>query len=226
MIQIQKLYKSYGKKDVLKGINLTFERGVVNGIVGGNGAGKTTLFRCFTGLESYGGAISFEEGLSKNSMGFLPTTPYMLSKITGLEYLQLMCNARNVTIDNIEDQNPFELPLDSFADQYSTGMKKKLALTAIFFQKNEVFLFDEPFNGLDLQSNMLLKDIILRLRELNKIVIVSSHIFSALGEICDQIHHLKEGKIVDSANKPDFNRIEQNMRNEDFRKRIDRLNLA
>jgi len=226
MIQIQSLHKSYGKKDVLKGINLTFERGKVNGIVGENGAGKTTLFRCFTGLESYDGSIEFEKGLSKNNIGFLPTTPYMLSKITGLEYLQLMCNARNIQISNIEDQNPFELPLDNFADQYSTGMKKKLALTAIFFQKNEVFLFDEPFNGLDLQSNMLLKDIILKLRSLNKIVIVSSHIFSALGEICDQMHHLKEGKIVDSAAKPDFGRIENNMRNEDFRKRIDRLDLG
>ena len=226
MIEIKSLKKSYGKKDVLKGINLTFERGKVNGIVGENGAGKTTLFRCFTGLESYDGTMEFEAGLSKNNMGFLPTTPYMLSKITGLEYLQLMCNARNIKLSNIEDQNPFELPLDNFADQYSTGMKKKLALTAIFFQKNELFLFDEPFNGLDLQSNMLLKDIILKLRSLNKIVIVSSHIFSALGEICDQMHHLKEGKIIDSAFKADFKRIEDNMRNEDFRKRIDRLDLT
>lgn len=225
MIQIKSLHKSYGKKDVLKGINLSFERGKVNGIVGENGAGKTTLFRSFAGLETYDGTIEFEKGLSKDNIGFLPTTPYMLSKITGLEYLQLLCNARDIKIDNIEAQNPFELPLDHFADQYSTGMKKKLALTAIFFQKNEIFLFDEPFNGLDLQSNMLLKDIILKLRGLNKIIIVSSHIFSALGEICDQMHYLKEGVIVDSALKPDFSRIENNMRNEDFRKRIDRLKL-
>lgn len=226
MIEIKDLHKSYGKKEVLKGINLSFERGKVNGIVGENGAGKTTLFRSFAGLESYDGLIAFEEGLSKDSIGFLPTTPYMLSKITGLEYLQLLCKARNIKIGNIEEQNPFELPLNEFADQYSTGMKKKLALTAIFFQKNEVFLFDEPFNGLDLQSNMLLKDIIIKLRSLNKIIIVSSHIFSALGEICDQMHHLKGGLIIDSAFKSDFSRIENNMRNDDFRKRIDRLNLA
>ena len=226
MIEIKSLHKSYGKKEVLKGINLSFERGKVNGIVGENGAGKTTLFRSFAGLESYDGSIAFEEGLSKDKIGFLPTTPYMLSKITGLEYLQLLCKARNIKIGNIEEQNPFELPLNEFADQYSTGMKKKLALTAIFFQKNEVFLFDEPFNGLDLQSNMLLKDIIIKLRSLNKIIIVSSHIFSALGEICDQMHHLKDGLIIDSAFKPDFSRIENNMRNDDFRKRIDRLNLA
>jgi len=226
MIRIKALHKSYGKNEVLKGIDLNFERGKVNGIVGENGAGKTTLFRSFAGLETYDGTIEFEAGLSKDNICFLPTHPYMLSKITGLEYLQLLCNARDIQVDQIEEKNPFDLPLNEFAEQYSTGMKKKLALTAIFFQKNEVFLFDEPFNGLDLQSNMLLKDIILKLRNLNKIVIVSSHIFSALGEICDQMHHLKNGKIIDSAQKADFGRIEQNMRNDDFRKRIDRLDLG
>jgi hypothetical protein len=77
------------------------------------------------------------------------------------EYLQLLCNARKVKAPNFEEKNIFELPLNQYAISYSTGMKKKLALTGILLQNNEVLILDEPFNGVDIQSNILITEIIL-----------------------------------------------------------------
>ena len=162
MIKIQSLNKAYGSKQILTNINLHFNKGDINGIVGENGAGKTTLFKCISGLESFDGNIEFDNGILKNVTGFLTTDPYFLTKITGKEYLQLFCNARNVTITDFEEKNIFDLPLNQYADTYSTGMKKKLALTAILLQKNEVFILDEPFNGVDIQSNIVIKEIVYR----------------------------------------------------------------
>ena len=226
MIQIQSLKKSYGSKLVLKDINLSFKSGEINGIVGENGAGKTTFFKCIAGLESFEGKIAYlEGGKLKNTLGFLPTNPYFLSKMTGREYLQLLCNARKIQVKNLEEHNLFDLPLKQYADTYSTGMKKKLALTGTLLQKNEVFILDEPFNGVDIQSNIVIQEVLKRLKELNKIVLISSHIFSTLNETCDFLHHLREGEIVRSVGKSDFNTVETELMDAGIGKKISNLNL-
>lgn len=225
MIIIESLYKSYGNKNVLKNINLTFKKGEIIGVVGENGAGKSTLFKCMIGFENYDGLIKYDKGILKNVTGFLPTNPYFLSKITGLEYLQLLCNARNINVSDIKKKNIFELPLNQYAETYSTGMKKKLALTGTLILNNEIFILDEPFNGVDIHSNIIIKELLLKLKELNKIVILSSHIFSTLNEICDKLHYLKNGEIIKSVSKSEFSEIEQDMRGASVGNMIDKLEL-
>ncbi len=195
MIKIQNLSKKYGKIQVLNTINLELERGKIYGIVGENGSGKTTLFRCIAGMEKYNGKIDTIQNM-KDYLGFLETESYFFSKITGREYIQLLCNAREKELVNIEEKNIFDLPLDKYATAYSTGMKKKLALTAILLQGNSVFILDEPFNGVDIQSNIIITELIHKLKELGKLVIISSHIFSTLADTCDEIHLLENGSFV------------------------------
>lgn len=195
MIRVENLSKYYGKNQVLKNINISFEKGRIYGIVGENGSGKTTLFRCISGLEKYDGQIKSEFHILKNHLGFLMAEPFFFSKITGTEYIRLLVNARNIKLENIEESNIFNLPLGQYASTYSTGMKKKLALTAILLQGNDCIILDEPFNGVDIQSNMVIAEIIHKLKELRKTVIISSHIFSTLAETCDEIHLLKDGKV-------------------------------
>jgi ABC-2 type transport system ATP-binding protein len=225
MINLKSLHKSFGKNEVLKNINLQFKAGEINGIVGENGAGKTTLFNCIGGFEDYEGTISYSNDNIKNVTGFLTTDPYFLGKITGLEYLQLMCNARDVEFINPEEKNIFDLPLNRYAENYSTGMKKKLALTATLLQGNDIFILDEPFNGVDIQSNIIIKELLFKLKELNKIVILSSHIFSTLNETCDYLHHLRDGEIINSVGKDKFALIEKNMISNTVENRIENLNL-
>jgi ABC-2 type transport system ATP-binding protein len=145
--------------------------------------------------------------------------------ITGREYIRLLCNARGKTNLDIDSKNIFDLPLHQYASTYSTGMKKKLAITAILLQENEYFILDEPFNGVDIQSNIILTEIILKLKELNKIVIISSHIFSTLSETCDEIHLLRKGEQIKSVQKSGFKNLEQEMKEMSIGNRIDKLEL-
>ncbi|WP_440881603.1 ABC transporter ATP-binding protein [Tenacibaculum sp. C7A-26P2] len=225
MIQIHKLSKKYGNKVVIDSVNMKFKKGKVYGVVGENGAGKTTLFNCIAGLESYKGSISSDIKKLKDHVGFLLTDPFFFSKITGEEYIRLLTNARNIKIEKIEDKNIFDLPLNEYASNYSTGMKKKLALTAILLQKNKVFILDEPFNGVDIQSNIIIIELINELKNLNKIVIISSHIFSTLSETCDEIFLLKKGQVVKKVNRKDFEGLQKEMKEFTIGSRIQKIGL-
>ena len=225
MIHVQNLYKNFGTKQVLKNINIQFDAGKVYGIVGENGAGKSTLFRCIAGLENYDGHINSELNPLKNHLGLLFTEPFFFSKITGKEYIRLLCNARKKELSNIAEKNIFDLPLHQYASTYSTGMKKKLALLAILLQENQYFILDEPFNGVDIHSNIIITELIHKLKELGKTVIISSHIFSTLSDTCDEIYLLKDGIIVKKVFSEDFNTLELEMKEFSVGDKIEKLEL-
>ncbi|MBC8753669.1 ATP-binding cassette domain-containing protein [Kordia sp. YSTF-M3] len=225
MLSITNLSKSYRKKQILSAIELQFNPGEIHGIVGENGAGKTTLFKCIAGLESHEGNIQYTSVNIKNTIGFLETNPEFLSKITGKEYLQLLCNARNIKDVNFEAQNIFELPLKQYAETYSTGMKKKLALTGVLLQNNNIFILDEPFNGVDIHSNLIIKELLKSLKEKGKIIVLSSHIFSTLEDTCDYLHYLKDEKIKKTVKKENFSIIENLMKDAGFKEKIKNFNI-
>lgn len=221
MIIIRNLSKKYRSNFILKNINISFKEGFIYGIIGKNGAGKTTLFNCLAGLENYKGKISSDIGSLKNNLGFLPTENFFFNKMTGREYIRFMANARNKEIKNIECKNIFNLPLDNYVSTYSSGMKKKLAFTAIIIQENNYYIFDEPFNGIDIESNILLTEIIRYLRKQNKCIILSSHIFSTLIDSCDIIHILEDGNISNPIEKEKFNDIERQYKKETIGHKIE-----
>jgi ABC-2 type transport system ATP-binding protein len=225
MIHIKGLSKHYGSNEVLKNLHLNFSNGMVYGIVGENGAGKTTLFRCIAGLEDYQGEITSEYSPLKNHLGLLLTEPYFFSKITGAEYIRLLCNARRIKTGDIENRNIFDLPLNQYASTYSTGMKKKLALTAILMQENRYYILDEPFNGVDIQSNIILTEIVKKLKTLGKIVIISSHIFSTLSDTCDEIHLLRKGEQIKTVQQSEFKNLEDEMKAVSIGNKIEKLAL-
>ena len=212
MIQIQNLTKSYGRKAVLQSISTCFEDGKVYGIVGQNGAGKTTLFRCLAGLEPYTGEIIASQSPLKCCLGLLTVEPYYMAKMTGEEYIYLLTDARGIRLKDLEEKNIFQLPLKDYVSNYSTGMKKKLALTAVLLQDNRYYIFDEPYNGIDLESSMLLTAIIQELKARGKTVILSSHIFSTLKDCCDEILLLDQGRIQKTVQRENFDALEDEMK--------------
>lgn len=214
MIQLVEISKSFGSHVVLDHLLFTFEDNKVYGIVGKNGSGKTTLFRCLTGLESCHGKIVSEHRPLKNHIGYLPTELFFYKLMTGMEYVRFVCNARNQKIDNIASKNIFELPLNDYVSTYSTGMKKKLALFAILLQDVPYYIFDEPFNGIDFQSSMLVFDIIKALKQRGKTVIMSSHIYTTLTQTCDEICLLEDGNFKQQVLKADFDALEKSMHQE------------
>ncbi|GHT39166.1 hypothetical protein AGMMS49965_04460 [Bacteroidia bacterium] len=209
MLKINDLRKSYGKKEVLSGISLELLPGQIYGLVGENGSGKTTLFECIRHLQAYQGTVTMD---TPAAIGYLPTALYFYPLMRGTEYIEFCLSARKLKINAAEIQSLnhlFELPLNDYAAEYSTGMKKKLAFMALLMQKNDILLLDEPFNGLDLSSCLILKQILLQLKAKNKTILLSSHILSSLTDICDTIVYLHHGKIQKTYSKDTFDIIEQ-----------------
>ena len=117
-----------------------------------------------------------------------------------------------IMVDDFEKRNIFNLPLDQYTENYSTEMMKKLAFMGILLQKNDVYILDEPFNGVDVHSNILILKIINKLKSLNKIVLISSHIFSTLNDCCDEIRLIKNGHFHKTVQKEEFALLEEEMR--------------
>ncbi len=209
MISIKQMVISYQlDKPVIKGLNLKMEENKIHGIVGLNGSGKTTLLNTISGLKRPTSGIVLYQGVKANKkhICYLVTENYFYRNITGREYLQLFKNKDFLTGKWNE---LFLLPLDDLVDSYSSGMKKKLALMGVLKQDKPVMILDEPFNGLDTESTRILRMILLKLKEQNKTIIITSHIIETLTNLCDSIHFLEEGKIKFSKSKSEFVNFEK-----------------
>ena len=88
-----------------------------------------------------------------------------------------------------------------------------------------MFILDEPFNGVDIQSNLIITEIIKRFKKLEKTVIISSHIFSTLENTCDEIYLMKNGEIINKVEKADFKNLEKKMKEFTVGNKIDKLEL-
>ncbi len=188
-----------GQNEVLKGLSLDLPTGTIQGIAGLNGSGKTTLLNVLYGkLKAQSGSVMYEgRPLMRSDIAFLETHNYFYSRITGAEYLKLF-KAANPQFDYLEWNKLFGLPLHHLIDAYSTGMKKKLAFLGILSLQRPILIVDEPFNGLDLETNETLKQLLILLKERGKTVIITSHILETLTSICDGIHYLNDGVIEHS----------------------------
>jgi ABC-2 type transport system ATP-binding protein len=192
MINIKHLKVSYSKQTVVDIDHYAFNTSCLHGIIGLNGAGKTSFFNALCQyINRPEEQVSLNgKGLTRNDIGYLETVNYFYPNITGKEYLSLFKN-NSVLIHQQALIELFELPCNRVIESYSTGMKKKLAFIAIACQDKPVYIFDEPFNGLDLESNKMLELIIRKMLQAEKTIFISSHILSPLVTLCSEIHLLR-----------------------------------
>lgn len=214
MLEILGLRKAYGPHVVLHDVSMNLRPGTIHGLVGANGAGKTTLINCLYGLENdFTGTIRATAGTSvREHCGLLPYEPYFYPRLTGREYLEFCLQARGRPVVDFTGWNQLlELPLDQYADEYSAGMRKKLALLALLVQQFNYLILDEPFNGLDLEANLLLKAILRRLRDRGMGILLTSHILGALTETCDEISVLLGGRVGRHYVASEFGTLEHDL---------------
>ena len=194
--------------------------------MGANGAGKTTLINCLYGLENnFTGTILDTAGRAlREHTGLLPYEPYFYPRLTGREYLEFCLQARRRPLTDFAGWNQLlELPLDQYADEYSAGMRKKLALLALLVQQFDYLILDEPFNGLDLEANLLLKALLRRLRERGTGILLTSHILGALTETADEITVLVGGRVQRHYLAAEFGTLERDLLDSLHREKLELL---
>ena len=203
---------NYQEDIILKDVDLTFEKGKTHGIVGLNGAGKTTFFNLMAGFIKDRNVLFTmnEQPLLKKDIAFIDTDLFFYPKLTAKEFLSVFPDT-NSTYNEQKLAELFKIPLDGFMEEFSTGMKKKLLLQSQIKQDKNIFILDEPFNGLDLETNKILEVIIVILNERGKTVFISSHILEPLLAICHQIHYIKHQTFFKSYEKSEFNLIQEEL---------------
>ncbi len=212
MIHIKIPGFKYEETLVLENMDLCVDAGRTYGIVGLNGAGKTTFFNLLAGfLKGEGNTFtSGGETLLRKQIAYLDTDLFFYPKLTAREFLSVFPRS-NTNYHEEKLAELFRLPLDGFMEAFSTGMKKKLLLLSQVKQDKDIYILDEPFNGLDLETNKILEVIISILNQRGKTVFISSHILEPLLNVCTEIHYLKNQCIFKSYKKEEFGLIEEEL---------------
>lgn len=206
---VKNLSFSFSEKKIFSGVEMEFPVGLITGIVGKNGVGKTTFFRVLKGIyPPSSGNVRLDGQLLKGSqISFLPTRPYFYPYMKGKEYLELVLGTAQ---HNNELAKLYDLPLDGLVRNYSTGMKKKLAFAGIMGLEKRVQILDEPFSGVDLQSNITISQI-LKMEKADKITIVSSHMLDSMLTLCDRIYFIREGFEYSLYEREGYGQLEQEL---------------
>lgn len=192
MLELKDCTFEYPSKKIFEGLTISFKENAINGVLGRNGIGKTTLFKILTNVLKVGkGQIELNGvPLNPSDVSILQTAPFFYPYMKGEEYLKLVLGTMSERAADLAAV--FNLPLDELIDNYSTGMRKKIAFIAVLCQDRPVLILDEPFNGVDLEGNELMKAILKREKE-GRVIICSSHILESLTDSSDTIHFIQEG---------------------------------
>jgi ABC-2 type transport system ATP-binding protein len=203
---------AYGNETVLHNVSQKFKKGLTHGVVGLNGSGKTTFFRLMAGhiLHENAMFLNDDKPLKKNRIGFIDTDLYIYPKLTGREFLAVF-PSRSASYNENRIAELFRLPLDRFTEELSTGMRKKLLLLSQIKQDKDIYILDEPFNGLDLETNKILESVIKTLNERGKTVFISSHIIEPLLNVCHEIHYLKNETLHKTFGKEEFHLVNEEL---------------
>ncbi|MGE7694944.1 ABC transporter ATP-binding protein [Lysinibacillus sp. NPDC094177] len=211
ILTITNLTKSYGSKEILKGIDLHVSRGEIIGYIGPNGAGKSTTVKIILGLEGdYAGEIKlFGENIGKDSIeykrriGYVPEIADVYDNLTGYEYLTFIGQLYGLELEVAADKSKSLMELfgvgeayHSRISSYSKGMKQKLLIVASLIHNPDLLFLDEPINGLDANSVMIFKEILTQLAAQGKTIFYSSHIMDVVEKISSRIILLNGGKIA------------------------------
>jgi len=206
MLAINIKEKKFTQEILLKNITINIEKPGIFGLVGKNGQGKTTLFKCVLGLEKFTGTCTLNsEKIKQYNVAWCPTEPSVYNELTSEEFYNFYRKLLDIKFD--ADNLLFEVPKDKLIREFSTGMKKKVYLNAVFQKGYPVYFLDEPFNGLDLESNFILIKF-LKEQAQKSIIIISSHIMEILYANCLEIFVLKN-KTVLTFEKQNFDLIEE-----------------
>lgn len=210
-IEITELRKVYAARAAVDGLSLTVPRGCFFGFLGPNGAGKTTTIRMLMGLaKPTSGKISIlgfpmpaQSVEIRQRIGLVPDETLLFDHLTGPEFLEFAGRLYGLERPTareraLELMTLFELGGNEkklIAD-YSKGMRKRVAMGAALIHRPELFLMDEPFEGVDAVGARLMKDLLLDQVRRGATVFLTSHVLEVVERLCDRVAIIHDGKLV------------------------------
>jgi ABC-2 type transport system ATP-binding protein len=210
-IAVRDLRKVYESKAAVDGLTLTVPRGSFFGFLGPNGAGKSTTIRMLTGLipatsgsiELLGLPMPDQELAIKQRIGLVPDESLLFDRLTGFEFLEFVGRMYSLERSLARQRADELLELFQLADErrkliaeYSKGMRKRIAMAASLIHKPELFLMDEPFEGVDAVGARLMKEILLDQVRHGATIFLTSHVLEVVERLCDHAAIINAGKIV------------------------------
>lgn len=218
VIEIRDLYKSYGKKEVLRGLNLSVKKGEVFGFIGKNGVGKSTTIDCVVGLKEANSGEILLNGFdivsqpleAKMQFGYVPSEPVTYEMMSGNEYLQFVASAYNMIQSSFEKNYNFLIKklgmsksdMNRKIREYSHGMQQKICLMASLIHNPKIWILDEPTVGLDIMVYEVLLKMIKGFASNGKTVFITSHNIDLVARVCDRVAIINDGKVSELI---DFN---------------------
>ena len=208
MLSITDLYKSFGDKKVLCGLNLAVAEHSVFGFVGKNGAGKTTTMKVVLGLLRAdsgeivvnGERVAYGQTATNRYIGYLPDVPEFYSFMTAPEYLRFCGEITGMSKEQTRLRADELLTLVGLAGEkhrikgFSRGMKQRLGIAQALLSRPKLLICDEPTSALDPVGRKEILDVLLSLRE-HTTVLLSTHILSDVERICTDVAFLNNGKV-------------------------------
>lgn len=211
MIETRNLTKSYGSFRALHELNLEVGEGNVFGFVGANGAGKSTTFSILATLLPPTSGDAFVGGHSvrtspaevRRLIGYMPDFFGVYDQLKTEEYLDfyaasygIPAGGRKVLIGQLLDLVNLSEKRDAYVDSLSRGMKQRLCLARSLIHDPKVLILDEPASGLDPRARVEMREIMKRLKDMDKTILISSHILPELAEMCDEIGVIDRGRLL------------------------------
>jgi Cu-processing system ATP-binding protein len=204
MIEIKNLRKAYKKNEVLKGIDISFNKSGITAVLGPNGSGKTTLIKCILGMVIPDEATItvFDKNIKgqwayRSQIDYLPQIAQFPENLTVTQLLQMIKDIRQEKTNDEKLIKLFGLQpyLDKRLGSLSGGTKQKVNLVLALMYDNPLMILDEPTNGLDPVALIHLKDYLQEEKRKGKTILMTTHIMSLVEELADEIVFLLEGKI-------------------------------
>ena len=205
-IIVKDLSKKFKKVTILENINMKFESGKIYGIVGRNGSGKSVFLKILCSFyKPTTGEILFDNVNYNSNNNFPPSVrtlienPTFFPDLTGFENLKLLSSIQNKISDEeimkTLDQVNLLSEKDKKYSEYSLGMKQKLGIAQVLMENPDVMIFDELFNGIEEKTVEKIRNILLELKNQNKIIIVTSHIKEDIGVLSDEVYKFDCGRV-------------------------------
>jgi ABC-type multidrug transport system ATPase subunit len=226
MIICEHLTKLFDPNSGIKDINLQFSPGIIYGIIGNNGSGKTALLNCIEGLYvPTSGFVSHDNVKTteakdflphRRKIAFLPSYDFLYPQLTCMENIELSAILRTgrnkLSPETDELIRYFEI--DSFLHKRfgdcSTGMKKKAQIVVGLIGEIDTIIWDEPNDGLDIISNMKIKNLLKHYKSKKKItILLSSHVIEFLNDFVDHCVLLHEGNVIENTDIQDIGSLEK-----------------